>query len=34
VRIEMADGLDSLNVATASGIALHHFALPHRESGV
>lgn len=26
VRIEMASGLDSLNVATASGIALHHFA--------
>lgn len=26
VRIEMAAGLDSLNVATASGIALHHFA--------
>ena len=26
VRIEMADGLDSLNVATASGIALHYFA--------
>ncbi len=26
VRIEMAPGLDSLNVATASGIALHHFA--------
>ncbi len=25
VRIEMAPGLDSLNVATASGIALHHF---------
>jgi tRNA G18 (ribose-2'-O)-methylase SpoU len=25
VRIEMAAGLDSLNVATASGIALHHF---------
>ncbi len=24
VRIEMAPGLDSLNVATASGIALHH----------
>jgi tRNA G18 (ribose-2'-O)-methylase SpoU len=22
----MAPGLDSLNVATASGIALHHFA--------
>ena len=26
VRIEMTSGLDSLNVATASGIALHHFA--------
>jgi tRNA G18 (ribose-2'-O)-methylase SpoU len=26
VRIEMAPGIDSLNVATASGIALHHFA--------
>jgi len=26
VRIEMAPGLDSLNVATASGIALHHFS--------
>jgi tRNA G18 (ribose-2'-O)-methylase SpoU len=25
-RIPMADGFDSLNVATASGIALHHFA--------
>ncbi len=25
VRIDMAAGLDSLNVATASGIALHHF---------
>jgi tRNA G18 (ribose-2'-O)-methylase SpoU len=25
VRIEMAEGLDSLNVATASGIALHRF---------
>jgi tRNA G18 (ribose-2'-O)-methylase SpoU len=24
VRIPMADGFDSLNVATASGIALHH----------
>lgn len=27
VRIEMAAGLDSLNVATASGVALHHFAV-------
>jgi tRNA G18 (ribose-2'-O)-methylase SpoU len=27
VRIQMAAGLDSLNVATASGIALHHFAI-------
>jgi len=26
VRIAMAPGVDSLNVATASGIALHHFA--------
>jgi tRNA G18 (ribose-2'-O)-methylase SpoU len=26
VRIPMADGVDSLNVATASGIVLHHFA--------
>lgn len=26
VRIEMAERMDSLNVATASGIALHHFA--------
>lgn len=26
VRITMARGFDSLNVATASGIALHHFA--------
>jgi tRNA G18 (ribose-2'-O)-methylase SpoU len=26
VRIPMAGGFDSLNVATASGIALHHFA--------
>ncbi len=26
VRIDMAPGFDSLNVATASGIALHHFA--------
>ncbi len=26
VRIPMAAGVDSLNVATASGIALHHFA--------
>ncbi len=34
VRIEMAPGLDSLNVATASGIALHHFALPQRTSDV
>jgi tRNA G18 (ribose-2'-O)-methylase SpoU len=25
VRIPMAPGVDSLNVATASGIALHHF---------
>lgn len=28
VRIPMAGGLDSLNVATASGIALHHLAFP------
>ncbi|MFO1185445.1 MAG: RNA methyltransferase [Bauldia sp.] len=27
VRIPMADGIDSLNVATASGIALHHARL-------
>ena len=26
VRIPMSDGIDSLNVATATGIALHHFA--------
>jgi len=26
VRIPMAAGVDSLNVATASGIVLHHFA--------
>jgi tRNA G18 (ribose-2'-O)-methylase SpoU len=26
VRIEMAGSLDSLNVATASGIVLHHLA--------
>jgi tRNA G18 (ribose-2'-O)-methylase SpoU len=25
VRIAMADGFDSLNVATSAGIALHHF---------
>jgi tRNA G18 (ribose-2'-O)-methylase SpoU len=29
VRIEMASGLDSLNVATASGIALHHVMSRH-----
>jgi tRNA G18 (ribose-2'-O)-methylase SpoU len=29
VRIPMADGFDSLNVATASGIALHHL-MPSR----
>ena len=28
VRIEMSDGVDSLNIATAAAIALHH--LPHR----
>jgi tRNA G18 (ribose-2'-O)-methylase SpoU len=28
VRIPMADGFDSLNVATASGIALHHLMVP------
>ena len=28
VRIAMAPGFDSLNVATASGIALHHLAAP------
>lgn len=28
VRIPMAGGVDSLNVATAAAIALHHFALP------
>jgi tRNA G18 (ribose-2'-O)-methylase SpoU len=27
VRIPMAAGFDSLNVATSSGIALHHFAV-------
>jgi tRNA G18 (ribose-2'-O)-methylase SpoU len=26
VRIAMAEGMDSLNVATASGIVLHHLA--------
>jgi tRNA G18 (ribose-2'-O)-methylase SpoU len=26
LRIPMAEGVDSLNVATASGIALYHFA--------
>ena len=25
VRIEMAPGIDSVNVATAAAIALHHF---------
>jgi tRNA G18 (ribose-2'-O)-methylase SpoU len=30
LRIPMAAGVDSLNVATASGIALHHFALDLR----
>jgi tRNA G18 (ribose-2'-O)-methylase SpoU len=29
-RIDMAAGLDSLNVATACGIALHHFAFAAR----
>ncbi len=28
VRIAMAGGFDSLNVATASGVALHHFLTP------
>jgi tRNA G18 (ribose-2'-O)-methylase SpoU len=28
VRIPMAEGFDSLNVATASGIALHHLMHP------
>lgn len=31
VRIPMADGFDSLNVATASGIVLHHLADSARE---
>lgn len=31
VRIPMADGVDSLNVATAAAIALHHFAVPAEE---
>jgi tRNA G18 (ribose-2'-O)-methylase SpoU len=31
VRIPMADGFDSLNVATASGIALHHLMHPRPE---
>jgi len=26
VRIEMAGGFDSLNVATSSGVVLHHLA--------
>jgi tRNA G18 (ribose-2'-O)-methylase SpoU len=30
VRIEMAGGFDSLNVATASGIVLHHIAAQGR----
>jgi tRNA G18 (ribose-2'-O)-methylase SpoU len=30
VRIPMAPGVDSINVATASGIALHHFATATR----
>ena len=28
VRIPMAAGVDSLNVATAAAIALHHLTLP------
>jgi tRNA G18 (ribose-2'-O)-methylase SpoU len=32
VTIRMAPGVDSLNVATASGIALHHFAQTPKES--
>lgn len=31
VRIPMARGADSLNVATASGIVLHHFARSHTD---
>lgn len=34
VRIPIADGFDSLNVATASGIVLHHLADLAREDGV
>jgi tRNA G18 (ribose-2'-O)-methylase SpoU len=33
VRIPMTQGFDSLNVATASGIALHHLASADREGG-
>ena len=32
-RIPMAEGVDSLNVATAAGIALHRFSALHRLSG-
>ena len=33
VRIDMADGVDSLNVATSAAITLHHFAVLRRRSG-
>jgi tRNA G18 (ribose-2'-O)-methylase SpoU len=33
VRIAMADGIDSLNVATTSGIVLHHLAAARRQAG-
>lgn len=33
VRIEMADGFDSLNVATSSGVVLHHMVATARRAG-
>ena len=29
VRIPIRDDVDSLNLATATGIALHYFTIPH-----